>query len=361
MANGIVSPATTPTTGFDYEAYRKKIQETAAKTRDVAGISPETKSQLTTAATQVQPIAGHQRVAQSLVSQLGQQEADVKARAEKAATGLEMVGESTLQGMQNLERIQSTLRQRVQDTSGAWGEAPEKADEYVQAARSRVGEVLTKLDDIFKDMNESRDFSKAHAMQASVQATIGSMRAEERNIVETYGTESKEYDQFRMSKTNALATVQSNLHASYANLEEQQRQNYMNVVSEAYTKSNMYVGFQEQQHVEMLKYKAEAQNAYNIQASQMDASIEQMKMSGMENLANWMIETPTFSMDVTPIVAMIADLGVQAQSLYDTHKYMKRQSKRGGLTASFMQGLGGGLAGGIGGGIGQFTGSLFQK
>jgi hypothetical protein len=33
----------------------------------------------------------------------------------------------------------------------------------------------------------------------------------------------------------------------------------------------------------------------------------------MENLANWMVETPTFSMDDTPLMTLLADLS-QSQS-----------------------------------------------
>jgi hypothetical protein len=31
-------------------------------------------------------------------------------------------------------------------------------------------------------------------------------------------------------------------------------------------------------------------------------------MAGKENLANWLIETPSFAMDSTPLVTLIADL-----------------------------------------------------
>jgi len=126
--------------------------------------------------------------------------------------------------------------------------------------------------------------------------------------METYGTDSKEYQQFTASKKVALGAVQSNIHATYAQLAEQQGLSYLNATSDAMTKSNMYLGFQEQQHVEMLKYKDSAKNAYNLQVAQFQTGVEQLKMAGMENLANWIIETPTFSMDMTPLVTLITEL-----------------------------------------------------
>ncbi|MHC4866992.1 MAG: hypothetical protein ACYTEX_23185, partial [Planctomycetota bacterium] len=136
-----------------------------------------------------------QKTGEALVSQAGRQEKDLQSRAERAASALEMTGESTLAGVQKIEEIQSGLRAGVASATGAWDAAAEKADEYVKAARGRVGEVLTKLDELSEEMGRTRDFAKAHAMQSAVQAVTGSMKAEERNIVQTYGTDSKEYEQ----------------------------------------------------------------------------------------------------------------------------------------------------------------------
>jgi len=123
-----------------------------------------------------------------------------------------------------------------------------------------------------------------------------------------------------------LGSIQSNIHATYQQLQEKQGQNYLNVVSEAYTKQNMYLGFQEQQHVDMLKYKADAQNTYDLQVSQFEVGIEQMKMAGMENLANWIVETPTFSMDATPLMTLLSDL-VQTQKKEEQADYALRTQR----------------------------------
>lgn len=307
MANDVLNPIT-PAPSFDYEAYKTKIAQTAAATRDVGDVTVPTGAKKTVGALR----GVYKGIGEAAITQYGRQ-AEVKGKeAEKAATALEMQGGATIDYLQRLEKIQEGVTARAGAAREAWAAAPEKADEYVQAAKQRVGEVLDKLEDINSQIGKDRDFSKAHVMQASVQATLGSMKAEERNIVETYGAESKEFGQFQMSKMNALGAVQSNIHASFQALQEKQGQNYLNVVSEAYTKQNMYLGFQEQQHVDMLRYKADAQNAYDLQVSQFEIGVEQLRMAGMENMANWIIETPTFSMDATPLMTLLADMA-QAQ------------------------------------------------
>lgn len=256
-----------------------------------------------------------------MINQYQQDVVTKKQQAGKAATGLEVTGKATIDYLKNLESIQSSIKSQVQSAGDTWGAAAEKADEYVTASRSRVGEVLKKLDDINQKIGTDRDFAQAHAMQASVQAVLGSMKTEERNIAETYGTNSKEFQQFTASKQTALATVQSNIQANYSQLREQQGQTYLNLVGDAFTKSNMYVGFQEQQHVEMLKFRDQQKNSYALEAAQLEIGIEQMKMAGQENLANWIIQTPTFSMDITPLVMSMGDLAqtqrAEAQA-YDT-------------------------------------------
>ncbi len=324
MANDVLNPVT-PTGGTDYEAYRSTIQRTAAQTRDVGDVTVPSGAK-----TAVGGLRGaYAGIGETAISQY-QKQAGVKTKeAEKAATALEIQGGATIDYLQRLDKIREGVTARADAARDAWAAAPEKADEYVQASRSRVGEVLAKLDDINSQIGKDRDFSKAHAMQASVQATIGSMRSEERNIVETYGAESKEFEQFQMSKMNALGVVQSNIHASFQQLQEQQGQNYLRVVSEAYTKSNMYVGFQEQQHVDMLRYKADAQNAYDLKVSQFEIGVEQLRSAGMENLANWVVETPTFSMDATPLMTLLSDLA-QTQAAQQRADFLANQQARAG-------------------------------
>ncbi len=311
MADGTTGTYTGTTNYADYE---QKIKQAAASTRKVEGsIAPVTgyKPAYTVAGqrgTSSTLTGSRAATAQAITSSAEAQQKDLQKQAERSASALEMVGSATLSGVKSLEAIQGTIRQQVQSSADAFGAAAEKADEYVQAVRGRVTEVLTKLDDLNKNITKDLDFAKAHSMQASVQGVLGSMKAEERNIAQTYGTGSPEYAQFQASKRISLATVQSNIQASYATIRSQQADSYRNAFVDTATKMNMYVGYQEQQHVEMLKYQEQEQAAIALQGAQLDATIEQMKMSGMENLANWIVHSPTFTMDVTPMVTALSGL-----------------------------------------------------
>ncbi len=337
MATDILNPIK-PSGDFDYEAYRKKIGETAAQTRDIGDTSVPQGA----VASAEKLKWGYKGIGETAISQYEQQAGTQKKQAEKAASALEMMGGGTIDYLQRLDKIKEGVTTRAASSRDAWSASTEKADEYMQASRQRVSDVLDKLDDINSQIGKDRDFSKAHAMQASVQATLGSMKSEERNIAETYGVASKEYEQFQQSKRVTLGTVQSNIHASYQQLQEKQGQNYLNVVSEAYTKSNMYLGFQEQQHVDMLKYKADAQNAYDLKVSEFEVGMEQLRMGGMENLANWMVETPTFSMDATPLMTLLSDLtqtqAAQVQTDYalSTQRRATNKSRTTGWEPSDM-------------------------
>jgi hypothetical protein len=261
-----------------------------------------------TAAEQQQSSNIYSTVADSAIKNYEQQILSTQKQAERSASALEMAGKATENYLSGLDTINENFQNRVSSTKEAFSAAAEKADDYVQASKGRVNEVLTKLDEINTQIAKDRDFAKAHDMQAAVQTSLASMKAEERNILETYGTDSKEFMQFQQSKRSSLATIQSNIQANYANLAEDHAKTYLGIVESAYTKSNMYLGYQEQQHVEMLKYQAEQEAAYNMQIAQFETSIEQLKMGGMENLANWLVETPSFAMDSTPLVTLLADL-----------------------------------------------------
>jgi len=103
----------------------------------------------------------------------------------------------------------------------------------------------------------------------------------------------------------------------------------------------MYVGFQEQQHVEMLKYSEGAKAQYALQAAQLDTTLEQMKMTGMENLANWILETPSFTMDMTPLMTMIADLKTTEETTALARAELPLRTREAGIKKGIS--VGGGM------------------
>lgn len=316
--------------------YRAKLEEAAARTRDVQGLDPATASYIGKAVSKLETTPGTEGatsgsqslapIGKALESNLKTQEADLKKRAEGAASALEIAGGAAITGAENIAGIQESLRGQAGQAAASFGAAAEKADEYVQAARGRVQAVLSKVDQIYEDINKSNDFSKSHDMQSAVQASLGSMRAEERNIAQTYGADSAEYQQFKMQKSNSLGVVQSDIHSTYAKLKIQMDATYLSTVSDAYAKGNTGVSYQEQQHVDMLKFQAQTQSAYNLQVAQLDTALEQMKTAGYENLANWILETPTFSMDASATVAAISDLLITQENMNQAGKLNKAQT-----------------------------------
>lgn len=301
---------TTNTT--DYSAYTDALNQAVASTKDT-GTSTDYSvlNQATEGLT-----GSNEALGQAAIDNYKNQEAATKASAEKAAAGLELAGQAQIAQAQNIDTLKEQVAAQVASASESWDRAAGKAEEYVQKANKRVTDVLNKLDTINSEFATERSFAKAHDMQVAAQSVLGSMQAEERNILEVYGGDSKEYEQFRQSKQTALATAQSNIHASYQKLAEEQQATYMSVVSDAYTKSNMYLGYQEQQHVEMIKYADQAKASYELQATEMTFALEQAKTAGLENLANWIVDTPTFTMDATPLITLLSDLQ-QTQAAQD--------------------------------------------
>lgn len=310
---------------FDYEAFQKKVQDISAQTADVK--VPETPNLDTGTGAKVarwiresQPNFGRQdpRITAALTSYESQVEAS-KQRAGKAAAALELQGQQTADTMRRLEQLETNVEGQYATVAGQWSDAIEKADEYVKASRTRVSDVLSKLDSLTVDINEGRDFAKAHDMQASVQAVLGSLQTEGRGIAEKYGVESKEYQQHQQLKERSLATIQSNIHVGYQKLQEAQDQTILEATNEAMLQSHMYVNFNEQQHVKTMELAAQSSQAFSLQSTQMLLSIDQMRANQMENFANWIIQTPSFTVDTSPLIAVISDINAEkrAQALAD--------------------------------------------
>jgi len=281
---------------FKYDVFREAVKDIAEKTKQVP--IPSTAD-----------VPGQQLPeVKAAIKGFGTQAAAKKQEAAKAAQALALKGAGTEATMRRLAELQTEAMGRRQKASEAWGAAAEKAGEYVQSAELRTRQALNRLDSINAEISQGRDFAKAHAMNAAVQGVIGSMSEYEDQVVQKYGVDSKEYQQFQAKKAQTLSTTQSQIETSYRQLAEQQSLTYMNASNELQWKEDMYKSFQEQQHVETLRYLSQANDAYDMQLSQFNLAIEQMRGTEMENIANWIVQTPVFSMDVMPLVTFASDL-----------------------------------------------------
>lgn len=281
---------------FKYDVFRQAVANIAKQTRQVHIPSFE-------------DIPG--KGIPEIKAAIGSYEAQARAKqqeADKAAQALTMQGATTEASMRRLAELSQEAYGRRERATETWGAAGEKAGEYVQSANLRTRQALDRLDEINAGILEGRDFAKAHAMNAAVQGVIGSMSELEDQTIQKYGVDSKEYQQFQAKKAQTLSTAQSQIETSYRQLAEQQSLTYMNASNELQWKEDMYASFQEQQHVETLRYLAQANDTYDMQMSQFQLTVEQMRSAGMENMANWIVQTPVFSMDIMPLITFASDL-----------------------------------------------------
>jgi len=337
-------PAAAWSDPINYEALNKAIQEAATRTRNVVGpmslpkvVVPSAPQRYGFSPGGINPLTGQPEITWSSsggfhaappLDMTAQETAEKAAKlqieglrtgyatqakakkqeAEKAATSLEMMGAQTQASMQYYAKLQEQAGQRVTESAALWKGVTEKADEYVQSSKDRLADTLGRLDVINTKMWTDMDFSKAHDMQIAVQSSLGTIGAEDRNIAERYGVESPEYASFQNSKKMTLATMQSNLHSTYAKLGEQRWETYLQATNEALYRGNMFINYAEQQHVQTLQLATQSSDTYNMQNAQFQVSVEQLRMAGLENLANWLVQTPVFSMDVVPTITAIADV-----------------------------------------------------
>ncbi len=294
--------------GVDYSKLQSAVTDTAAKAREV-DVPAFPDINIPSASSAERSMVG------ALKGSYESQSKATTAQAGKAGTALEVAGAGSEQYLKQLEGIAEEKIPELEASSTArWNEATEKADEYVQASRDRVQTSLKVIDDLNAEIGENRNFAKAHDMQAAVQSTIGQMNAEGRNIAETYGMDSKEYQAFTGSKKMALAGAFSNITASYHKIQEQQDLAFMSATNETQYKHNMYASYQEQQHVTTIKYMAQAQDNYDLQLAQFEVSVEGLRMAGLENIANWLVSTPTYAMDLTPFMASVLNIEQAAET-----------------------------------------------
>ncbi|KKL14050.1 hypothetical protein LCGC14_2519650, partial [marine sediment metagenome] len=100
MAIDVLNPGS-PTGNLNYEDYQKKIQQTAAATRDIGETAVPSGARETVAG-----LSGvYQGVGETAISQYGQQAVTQQKQAEKAASALELQGGATIDYLQRLDKI----------------------------------------------------------------------------------------------------------------------------------------------------------------------------------------------------------------------------------------------------------------
>jgi len=254
------------------------------------------------------PSGAEEGIYQALIRDYQSEREAMERQAETAAEAMRLRGATTEQRLRGVEEAQAQAAEQYGNASAAWQAAVDKADEYVKESRQRGLATLQRLDEVNRSIAEGRDFAKAHDLQAAAYAVAGTLGAAERQTAERYGVDSAEFRQIRAQKQQALAAAQSGIVGAYRKLAEQQNLAYMNATTEAQWKADMYTSFQEQQHVETMRYMAQAAQQYSLQLAQFNLAAEQLKGTALENLAVAMEEAPSFKVDVAPLMTAISDL-----------------------------------------------------
>lgn len=228
--------------------------------------------------------------------------------AEKAAAALEIKAAGTAESMKRMASVASGIAIAKEGSAALYARAGQEIEDYQRNVKDRAAASMAKLEETYKEMGKNRDFSQAHATQAGVQATIGTMNEEGRNVAERYGTDSMEYKEWEGRKSASLATLNSNITATYQQFRETQDNAFLNATNEQLWRSDQYASFADQSAVEGRLAIARYSDEFSLNASQLQISLEQMRGTALDDIANWIQQTPSYYMDATPTVSLLGEL-----------------------------------------------------
>jgi len=228
-----------------------------------------------------------------------------KRQAEAYGAGTDLLAQGVKAQEAALSGIQAQLQANMGQVSGLWERALAKADEYVESARQRTQDALRQMDLLTTDILKNHEFSKAHAMQAAVQASLGQMNDTEAVIARRYGANSPEMVSFRQSKMATLAGMQSSINASYEQVASQIQLASAQLQADMRQKFAMYENYQEKMALEVYTAAAQADQAYSLQAANYLVSIEQLKMNNQSMLADWIANAPVFTVKMGSLMAAL--------------------------------------------------------
>jgi len=307
---------TNQTGDTNYDATAKRITDAATATRTVHGASSaaDRLSQATSAIRGSGTQAYQSKVAgQSLVNELKSSVIpSTQAQAEKAASSLEQKGQSSIESLRRLDAFGDDVALTRERAHQSWETAASQAEEYVATAEMEVATTMKEMTDASESIGKDLDFSKAHDMQVAAQATLGAMNQTENNIAQTYGRDSAEYQQFLGMKSQSLAVAQSQLQADYAKMQTDIDVQMTTNKFTAKAQFQQFVGYNQQNHVNVLSSMAASDAQYAIQETQTLLALEQTRMSINDSLADYLGSTPTFAIDLQPMLMQVNELAAAA-------------------------------------------------
>jgi len=305
---------TNSTGATNYDAMAKRIQDAASATRKVEGADtavstlnkyvgslPYTRTQFGSyQPTQIQ------QTGKALIGNLQTDIAAKQQQASKAASALEQKGQSSIESLRRLDAFGEDVAAKGQQAHQSWETAAAQAKDYVATAEYEVARSLKDTTDIGKQIGTNLDFSKAHDMQVSAQAVLGSMKQAE-DAIRVNG-KPEELQQFLQMKGQSLALAQSQLHSYHSQLKTNIDTQMAQLRYDVKTKLQQYVGYNQQNHIQVLSSMAASDAQYAIQATQTQFGIEQARMQIGDSFAVFLGSTPTFAIDLQPMLMEINEL-----------------------------------------------------
>jgi len=218
--------------------------------------------------------------------------------------------ESSIESMKRLDAFGEDVTLRAEQSHQTWERAASKAAEYVANAEYEVARGLKDVTDTGKAIGTNLDFSKAHDMQVSAQAVLGSMKQAE-DAIRVNG-DPNELQQFLQMKGQSLAVAQSQLQAQYGQLKTTIDTQMVQLKYDVKTKLQQYVGYNQQNHVQVLSSMAASDGQYAIHVSEAIFAKEQAKTLIGESFSNFLLnDVPTFAIDLMPMMMAVNELAAE--------------------------------------------------
>lgn len=232
----------------------------------------------------------------------------LQTQATNQATALKAKGAVTIDAVQRLQALQTSLSGAASKAAEAWQLAGEKANEGVQAANQRMSEVVGRLDKMVNDVTSGLDFAKAHAIQATAMGTLNAMTEAERDVVSQFGKSSPEHMDFVARKTASLQQSISSIHDKYMELAVSAKTTMAATWASAATTMATLVNYQEKGAVDVAVAAAQALPLYELQTAQLNMQIEQYKTLELNDLVDSMSGAAVLRYDSLPLAQFIGDI-----------------------------------------------------
>lgn len=246
--------------------------------------------------------------AKALVQDVKTQEANMKRQAEQHALATQMLMQASMDYQRAMDQIQQGIPLRLEELNGAWERALAKADEIVASAARRSMEAYRQIDQDIAQMRQSLSFEKAHSLQTAVHSLTDQFDHLEAQIAAKYGANSPEMLQFKQNKQLTIANTQSQIHTAFGQLRAQLDAAAGQLRSDTIQRMAMYENYNEQAALDVYKAAAQASNAYALEAAQLRLAAEQYKMNNQTMLAEWIVNTPVFSISYGSLASALATL-----------------------------------------------------